>query len=311
MKEQTKSILVTAFLVLTALGIVSGVAAQSGADAYRVDEFETSGSPEVNVRTSGGFVEIIGTEENQVVSEMFVRKGRRYLSASDTDLSDFDITIERNGDEVSVIAEQKGSGFFSMTRRPSVSFRVYVPFNAIASGRTSGGYVAASDLTNGIDLRTSGGSVTATNITGEIALRTSGGRIEIINLSGIIDARTSGGSIDANQLYGEAELRTSGGSIDLNNMAAKFSARTSGGNIRASLNTFDEDVDLRTSGGNINVKIPEMKNFDLELRGQRVSIELRNFTGEAEKDNIRGYVGSGGPLLNARTSGGSVSVDYR
>jgi len=311
MKEQTKFIFISVFMTLITLGLASYVSAQNSSDAYRVDEFNTSESPVVIVETSGGFVEIIGTDRNEVVSEMYVRQGRRYLSASDTDLSDFDIFIEKNGDEITVSAEQKGNRFFSMTRRTSVSFRVYVPYNAIASGRTSGGFVAASDLTNGIDLRTSGGSVTAKNISGEIALRTSGGRIEIDNLSGSIDARTSGGSIEASQISGVAELSTSGGSIELNNMAAKISARTSGGSIRASMDTFNEDVDLRTSGGNIRIQIPDTDNFNLELRGQRVSIELRNFSGEAERDNIQGYVGSGGPLLSARTSGGSVSVDYK
>jgi DUF4097 and DUF4098 domain-containing protein YvlB len=311
MKEQTKFIFISVFMTLITLGLGSYVSAQNSSDAYRIDEFNTSESPTVIVETSGGFVEIIGTDGSEVVSEMYVRQGRRYLDASDSDLSDFDILIEKNGDEITVSAEQKGNRFFSMSRRPSVSFRVYVPFNAIASGSTSGGYVAAYELTNGIDLRTSGGSVTAENITGEIALRTSGGRIKMDNLSGSIDARTSGGSIDVNQLSGVAELSTSGGSIDLNNMAAKISARTSGGSIRASLDTFNEDVDLRTSGGNIRIQIPDTENFDLELRGQRVSIELRNFSGEAERDKIQGYVGSGGPLLSARTSGGSVSVDYK
>lgn len=311
MKEQAKFIFISAIIAISFLGLISDAKAQNRSDAYRVDEFETSDSPAVIVETSGGFVEIIGTDGSEVVSEMFVRQGRRYLDSSDTDLSGFNIEIEKRGDEIRVIAEQRGTRIFSMSRRPSVSFRVYVPYNTIASGRTSGGYVSASDLSNGIDLRTSGGSVTAENITGDISLRTSGGRIEMNNLSGTIDARTSGGSIDMNQVAGVAEVRTSGGRIELRNMDAKVTASTSGGSIMASLDVFDEDVDLRTSGGNIRIELPETENFDLELRGQRVNIELRNFTGEAERNNIQGYVGSGGPLLSARTSGGSVYVDYR
>lgn len=313
MKEQAKFILIAGIIFNAVLWYAASVSAQETADAYRVDIFETSESPIVNVRTSGGFVEIFGHEQNEVISEMYVRKGSRYLSASDIDLSDFEITIEKNGDEVTVmaIAEQNRVRFLSTNRRPSVSFRVYVPFNAVAGGRTSGGHVMASELNNGIELRTSGGNVTANEISGEIALRTSGGRIELSDLSGNIVAKTSGGSINANQLTGVAELRTSGGNIDLRNISANIEARTSGGGIRASFATFDEDIILRTSGGNIRIEIPEKENFDLELRGQRVNIELRNFSGEAERNNINGYAGSGGPLLNARTSGGSVSVDYR
>lgn len=311
MKEQAKFIFITAIIGIAVLVSAAGVSAQATEDAYRVDEFVTSDMPVVNVQTSGGFVEIFGTDRNEVVAEMYVRQGRRYLSASDTDLSNFNITIEKTGDEVSVIAEQKTRWGFSISNRPSVSFRVYVPYGSVASGRTSGGHVEAADLINGIDLRTSGGNVTANDITGEITLRTSGGRIEIRDLSGAIDARTSGGSIDAQHISGTAELRTSGGNINLGNISAKLTAHTSGGGIRASLDRFDEDVNLRTSGGNIRIEIPDTENLDLELRGQRVNIELRNFTGEAERNNIKGYVGSGGSMLSARTSGGSVSVKYK
>lgn len=311
MKEHAKFIFISVSIAIIVLGLVSYASAQSGSDAYRIDEFNTSDSPVVIVETSGGFVEIIGTDGSEVVSEMYVRQGRRYLSASDSDLSDFELTIEKNGDEVIIRAEQKGNWLFFLSRRPSVSFRVYVPYNAVTSGRTSGGYVAGSDLTNGIDLRTSGGRVSAENVAGEISLRTSGGRIEMNNLSGTIDARTSGGPIDVNQISGVAEVRTSGGHIKLNNVDAKLEARTSGGSIRASLVSLDEDVSLRTSGGNIRIELPKVENFDLELRGQRVNIELINFSGQAERDKIEGYVGTGGPLLSARTSGGSVSVEFR
>jgi len=109
MKEQAKFILIFTVMLMMATGLMSVASAQNSADAYRVDEFDTSGSPVVNVETSGGFVEIIGTDGSEVVSEMFVRQGRRYLSASDTDLSDFNINIEKNGDEVTIRAEQKGN----------------------------------------------------------------------------------------------------------------------------------------------------------------------------------------------------------
>jgi hypothetical protein len=284
--------------------------AQSSDRAYRIDTFSTSSSPSVTISTTGGSVNVFGHTENEVKVEMFVRRGLRYLSPSDTDLSDFEITIKKDGDNVIAEARRKRSGIFRGSRNVSVSFRVHAPQNSTVEGSTSGGSVSAENLLNGLDLSTSGGSVTAKQVEGDVNLRTSGGSITVEQASGNIHARTSGGSITASDLYGEAELRTSGGSIRLDNISAKLSARTSGGSIRSSFNTFLDDIDLQTSGGNIRIELPESEHYDLNLRGQRVDIQLHNFSGEVERNRINGKVGNGGPLLSASTSGGSVQVRY-
>jgi hypothetical protein len=295
-------------LVFFLLALAGLALAQSSDRAYRVDTFSTSGSPQVHVSTSGGSINVIGHAENEVIIEMFVRRGSSYLSTRDTDLSDFDITIRKDGDNVVAEARRKRSGIFSGPRNISISFRVHAPQYAIVDGQTSGGSVSAENLFNGIKLATSGGSVRVSEAEGEIDLSTSGGSIAVDKVSGIIMARTSGGSITANDVYGEAEFRTSGGSIRLENISARISARTSGGSIRGSFNTFMDDIELQTSGGSIRVNLPDSDHFDLELRGNRVDMQLRNFSGEVQRNSIRGKIGEGGPLLTARTSGGTVTV---
>ncbi len=299
-------------LIIFLLVWVNLAEAQTSDRAYRVDTFSTSDSPEVYVTTSGGSVDIIGHDENTVRIEMYVRRGSRYLDSSDTDLSDFDITIRKDGDVVVAEARQKHSGFriFRSISNISISFRAYVPEYALAEGRTSGGSVSAERIYNNLKLTTSGGSVNVKDIEGMTELRTSGGSIQMENVAGIVSARTSGGSITTDNLYGEADLRTSGGSIRLDNVSAKISARTSGGSIRGNFLTFYDDIELNTSGGNIVIDLPETEHFTLNLRGQRVNTNLRNFTGEFERNRISGKIGDGGPVLSARTSGGSVSLNY-
>jgi DUF4097 and DUF4098 domain-containing protein YvlB len=297
-------------LLILLFGLLSVAEAQSSDRAYRIDTFQTTAYPSVNVTTSGGSVDVIGHAENEVKVEMFVRRGLRYLSPSDTDLSDFEINIQKDGDRVIAEAQRKRSGIFRGFRNVSISFRVHVPQNAQVEGKTSGGSVSAENVMNGVFLSTSGGSVTAKKVEGDIELRTSGGSITIEDASGNIQARTSGGTIRASDLFGEAELRTSGGSIRLDNISAKLSARTSGGSIRGSFSTFYDDIDLQTSGGSIRIDIPETEHFDLDLSGQRVEAQLQNFSGDFERNLVKGKIGNGGPLLSAKTSGGSVRLRY-
>src|SRR5690625_7896114 len=84
----------------------------------------------------------------------------------------------------------------------------------------------------------------------------------------------------------------------------------SGGRISVEVTRFQEDVHLRTSGGSIEIKLADARDFDIDLKGSRVRAELQNFTGKAERNHIEGRIGRGGTLLNARTSGGSVTLIY-
>lgn len=298
--------------LLTSIILTMGtLCAQSSGDAYRVDSFSTGLSPDVELRTSGGSISVIGHNEDEVRIEMYVRRGGSYLSPDDTDLSDFEILIEQAGNKITAFANRESSGisFLWGGRNESISFRAYVPHNSVVDGRTSGGSVSAENIYNGLNLATSGGSVKVQNVHGKIDLSTSGGSIDIEDASGEINARTSGGSVNVNGLEGIADLRTSGGSMRLNDISANLNARTSGGSIRADLVAFYDDVTLRTSGGSIRISMPDVDHYNLDLRGNRVNTNLRNFSGEMERNRINGRVGDGGPLLSARTSAGTVTIE--
>jgi hypothetical protein len=307
---------ITKFLIAVAVfifSLMSFAEAQSEQDAYRTEVFSTSASPDIEISTSGGFVHVYGHDADEVKVLMFVRRGRSYLSPSETDLSEFDIVITQSGNNIIATSNREGSGISGWLRggtNISVSFEVYMPEGSRVNARTSGGSVKAENIKNELSLRTSGGSVTATNIHGKADLSTSGGSITLNDLSGLISASTSGGTIRANSVVGEAELRTSGGSIRLENIDAKLSARTSGGSINAKFTRFDNDIELRTSGGSIRIDIPSTEHFEMDLTGNRVNTQLRNFTGTSERNRITGIVGTGGPKISARTSGGSVQLNY-
>ncbi|NBC03205.1 MAG: DUF4097 family beta strand repeat protein [Bacteroidetes bacterium] len=302
---------VVAFLVLV-LSFLCSANAQNSDRAYRIDTFNTIDSPSVMIETSGGAIDVVGQNSDEVRVEMYVRRNGRYVDPSDTDLSDFDIEIDSNGNTVVAKADRRGRSGWSLFggRNISISFVVYAPQGSAVTGNTSGGSVSAEYIMNSVNLRTSGGSVTLKDLSGEIDARTSGGSINVENVSGTLSARTSGGSVSAYNVDGVADLRTSGGSIRLENISAKMSARTSGGSIRADFLSFSDDIELQTSGGSIHIDIQNASDFELDLSGNRVNTELRNFTGEFERDHIEGRIGNGGPKLTARTSGGSVNLDY-
>lgn len=293
------------------IAFFSSLNAQNVNDAYRTETFQVDDNPAVMIRTSGGSIEAEGHSENEVRVYMIVKRGSNVLSPGEADLDDFDIDIRKTGNRVIASAEKRSSGWFgSGSSNISISFIVQAPETASVEGNTSGGSVSAFNFTSPLKLSTSGGTVTAESIRSDTELRTSGGSIRLSDISGSISARTSGGSITAEDIHGASELQTSGGSIRLSNSSGPISARTSGGSIRAELTEFNDDLDLRTSGGSISIRIPRKDHFTVDLAGSRVDIELRNFSGRSDRRSIEGEFGNGGPVLAARTSAGTVRVEY-
>lgn len=300
-------------LICILIGFFSVVNAQSASDAYQTETFTAGEAPSVDISTSGGHIEVKGHSDDEIRVEMYVRKGSRYYKPSDADLSDYEIDISRDGDVVTASAIRESSGGWSWFRSGSdyaISFRLLVPERTLVEGRTSGGHISAENISSSVNLRTSGGHVRVTQIEGDTNLRTSGGHIEIEQVTGNVETRTSGGHIEANSVEGNLNLRTSGGRITLNEISGSVAARTSGGTVRADILEQTGDVDLRTSGGSIHVELPSGPGYDFDLRGNRVNVDLVNFTGTSERGRISGSMNGGGHSVQARTSGGSVNLNF-
>ncbi|MGM0587580.1 MAG: DUF4097 family beta strand repeat-containing protein [Bacteroidota bacterium] len=278
-------------------------------DPYRTETFNMQGNAELEVGTSGGSIDVTGSSGNTMKVEMYVRERNRLLSIGDTDLSDYDITIEKRGNKVVAKAEYKGRRSWN-NNNISISFVVHAPRTTSSNIHTSGGSLSIALLEGNQKMRTSGGSISVDDVFGNVDARTSGGSISIANMEGDLDAKTSGGSIDLNNITGTLDFSTSGGSMSLNKIAGQVDGHTSGGSIRADFTGVTGDITLRTSGGSINVNVPGDRGYNLDLRGNGVKTQLVNFSGEAEDDHIVGTMNGGGPKITLRTSGGRVKLRY-
>jgi hypothetical protein len=304
-------LLISVILTLFVLAEVSE--AQRSDQAYLIRSFDVSNPELIDVQTSGGFVRVLGSEREDVRVEMYVQRSGRYLDDTDVTLDGYDINIEQDGNRIIVHASREsGSGwrFWRGDTFASVSFVVHTPWVTNVDARTSGGSVTAENLEGKIDLRTSGGSMSLKKLKGLVEAQTSGGSITVEESEGEILARTSGGGISASNSQGILEFRTSGGSIQLNDVDGTITARTSGGSINARANSVGDHLDLRTSGGSITISVPGNTGYDLDLSGTRVQTELQNFSGEVERNRVTGTIRDGGPSIRARTSGGTIRVNY-
>ncbi|WP_461103528.1 DUF4097 family beta strand repeat-containing protein [Spirosoma koreense] len=263
-------------------------------------------------------------------------------------LKDYDISIMQEGSTIVATAKRRNNDR-DWKRSLSIGFKFYTPRNVTTDLRTSGGSISLAALTgtqkfrtsggslrmsdisgdingqtsggsihfdrcqagsaNRIDLQTSGGSIEAKASSGAMRLHTSGGSIRLMDLKGNVDAQTSGGSVNGENIDGDIKAGTSGGSVRLADVAGSIDASTSAGGIEVSITKLGEYVRLSTSAGSINVRMPLNKGINLSLSGNRIKIPLNNFSGDTEKDRIKGTLNGGGIPVTMSASSGSVNVN--
>lgn len=285
-------------------------------EPYMTKEFNMDGPGNLQVKTSGGSIQVASHGSNTVRVEMHVRVGNKKNPSEEAireALEDYEIDISQSSNTVTASAQRNSSvsGWFGSSNNSSVSFTVYVPQSISCNLNTSGGSISLEGVNGVQEVKTSGGSLSLKRIEGEMNAKTSGGSIKIEHYYGVLNAHTSGGSIKLNEAKGLLSVKTSGGSITLDNVSGSVEAKTSGGGIKANLLSLDRHLTLKTSGGSITATIPSGLGLDLDLKGNRVNTRLMNFNGEAEKDRIIGSMNGGGIPVVMSTSGGSVNLQYQ
>lgn len=278
-------------------------------EPYMEQSFSVNDNARLEVETSGGSIDVQGSNTDAVRVEMYVKRRGKHVEPGEADLDNWDITVEKNGNTVYAKAKRRGRGGWG-NNSYNVSFVVYTPVSITTDLRTSGGSISLENLTGNQDAKTSGGRITARQIGGDLEVNTSGGSITIEEIEGYVDAKTSGGRISAANVTGGITARTSGGSINLDNISGNVEAKTSGGSIDAEVIEPMDYIELRTSGGSISITVPKNAGYDLDLDGNRVRADLVDFRGDYDKDEMQGTMNGGGTRVKAKTSGGSVTLRY-
>ncbi|MCR8556869.1 DUF4097 domain-containing protein [Mucilaginibacter sp. BJC16-A38] len=301
---------------------------------YQTKSLASDGIKDVFVNTSGGSISVSGGSESPRVEVYVQGNNGRQLSKEEIDKrlsEDYNLTITVNNHEVHATAKRKHDGGFNWRNQLSISFKIYTPkqvathlstsggsihldnligneefstsggslhmenLAGIIKGETSGGSIDISNSKDNINLETSGGSIRAGNCQGKIKLETSGGSLHLEALNGTITANTSGGSIQANDIKGELITGTSGGSVNLSAMSCSLDASTSGGSMHVEMLHVGKYVKLDVSGGHVDLKLPSNQGLDLNFSASKIkSSNLGKFSGEWEKDHVKGSVNGGG-----------------
>ncbi len=179
-------------------------------------------------------------------------------------------------EEIRVQIEQHGDEIRVTTRMPrmSNSFWDWI-FGSTVTGAVS--YRIRVPYQTHLELRTTNGRIEVQNVNGEIDVKATNGKIKCENVSGQVRAATTNGSVEVS--FDQVESRSS------------MYFRTTNGGITVFLpEGVNCDISATTTNGSIS------SDFPLEIRGKYNS------------KKVRGKINDGGPLLEFRTTNGSIQI---
>ena len=330
MKTQTKQKMYAMIAMLILLLSLNGFLKDDQPSITQTFDLDQPGT--LNASSSGGGIRVQTHAEPTVVIEAFVRKNGRMLSPSDDmlkeTLEDFDLDFSKSGSTITANVKRKSR--MNFRNNVGISLTITVPkemsCNVSSSGgglkidgvkgthefSSSGGGVQLVDVSGTTEAKSSGGGVKATNYSGNIRLSSSGGGVTVDGGYGSVYAQSSGGGVHLNNIHGDADASSSGGGVSVSGEAGYVKARSSGGSVSVSISKLEKGLDLESSGGGVNAVIQngDKLGLDLDLRSDRVNIELHNFSGTSEKNRVKGTMNNGGIPVYMHASGGNVNVSY-
>lgn len=191
-------------------------------------------------------------------------------------LESITINVVQNGSEVSVDAEiPKRSDMNAW-----VSYDVKIPNQAALDLVNSNGNVSVKGIQGEISGRSSNGKILFEELSGTITCDTSNGRIELVNVDGTVHAGTSNGGISVEH----------------------------SGDLSA-----DDAISCETSNGSIRVTVPGSSAFNVAARTSngsvRTTFDVSRTDDGKRRSRLEGSVNGGGPLLDLKSSNGSISIE--
>ena len=126
---------------------------------------------------------------------------------------------------------------------------------------------------------------------------------------------TSNGQIQVRDISGEANIRTSNSPIFLENLKGAVDAETSNGRVDISLrNAPKNSIRAESSNGGITVRLPADTGALIDANTSNGSVSsdfnvARNSGDSREaRHHLSEVIGGGGPLIDLRTSNGSIKL---
>jgi len=144
-------------------------------------------------------------------------------------------------------------------------------------------------------------------------LRTTNGDVEISGKLADVKAGSTNGHVHVDSAAGRCEVGTTNGGIRLTDARGPIVAHTTNGGVRIELGKVDAEIEARTTNGSIALRVAGDVNAELKAHttNGRINTDIPiTVQGEvrSSRRTLEGRLGSGGPLIDLRTTNGGITI---
>ncbi|KQY57126.1 MULTISPECIES: DUF4097 family beta strand repeat-containing protein [unclassified Nocardioides] len=260
--------------------------------------------------------------------ELYVELGRGSLNVTAADVGRTtvsltgknadQVSVEQNGDGISVIAPKERSGFFG-GNESHVDAVITVPSDsrlvtktgsadqhaegrfALGNLKSGSGDVSIGEVTGALVINTGSGAVTVGQSGGDLRLKSGSGDVRIEHAAGTVGVSTGSGDVTIAESEGPVILKSGSGDVAIGIATGEVTAQTASGDVtvkelvRGSLNSKNASGDIRVG---IPAGIPVWT--DVNTVSGRIASDL---AGAGQPDGDQDYI-----ELRATTVSGDITL---
>ena len=268
--------------------------------------FETPRPISLYVELGAGSLAVAATEVTQTTVE---------VSGKDAE----EVTVEQRGEQITVIAPQRRSGFFGGGHN---EYRVHVtmPSGSAIASKLGSADVSVTGRVGETSLRAGSGDVRMEEVTDNADIQTGSGDVQVDSVGGDLRVKAGSGDVQLGQVHGDASVSTGSGDVTITYTAGSVEVKSGSGDIQ--LRDAHEDVSLSTASGDLTVRTLHRGRLrannvsgDIEVgvpSGVPVWTDITTMTGDVSSN----LVGAGQPVddqdyieLRARTVSGDIHLE--
>ncbi len=321
-----------AALALAFLGAVGSAPARAAQEGHFDKTLTVNGPVDLDVSTGSGNITIHPGGAGQVQIHARIRANNSWFGSSDVEKRiqyvEQHPPIEQDGNTITIGHEEDRE----LLRNISISYDITTPAQTHLHSATGSGDQTVDGLAGPVDSTTGSGDLRMTSIGAGVTARSGSGGIRLNGVKGSLRAATGSGDIRADAVAGaitastgsgdvtltqagsgDVEVTTGSGTVELNGVKGAVRIGTGSGNISAE-GTPTGDWRLHTGSGDLTVTLPPQSSFELHAHTSAGSIHTAfpiTMQGTISPRELQGKVGSGGPVLELRTSSGAIHIESK
>lgn len=240
--------------------------------------------------------------------EIYVEFGRGRLVATGTDTTQSvvsingknadDVTVEQDGETITVIAPRERIGFLNLTEA-SLEIEVTVPSGSRLATKTGSADQLARGSFERVSLKSGSGDIDVEQVTADAAVSTGSGDVDIREVGGELLVKSGSGDVTVAQALGSSAVSTGSGDIRFERADGAAVLKTGSGDVAIAV--AGSDVSAHTASGDVIVRqlrrgkvVAKNATGDISLGvppGIPVWTDINTVTGSVRSD----LVGAGQP----------------